>query len=87
MYRELIRSTPSWYSSPRRDTTFVSLDDAPGMRGMQIARVHLFFSFRDPYLDREFPFALVSWFVCIDEEPDGDTGMWIVSPPVLSLSK
>ena len=47
---------------------------------MRIACVHLFFSFQDLYLNHEFPCALVSWFVCIDEEPDGDTGMWIVSP-------
>ena len=80
MYREQIRSSPLWYGSPRRDTVFVSLDDALGMRGMVIARVHLFFKFRDPYLDNEFPCALVSWFVRVDDEPDGDTGMWVVSP-------
>lgn len=47
---------------------------------MVIAHVHLFFSFHDPYLDREFPCALVSWFVPVDDEPDPDTGMWVVSP-------
>jgi len=79
MYREQIRSNPSWYGSPRHDTVFVSLDDVLGMQGMVIAQVHLFLSFRDPYLDREFPCALVSWFVRINDEPDRDTGMWVVS--------
>jgi hypothetical protein len=58
----------------------VSLDDTPGMQGMVIACIHLFFSFCDPCLDHEFPCTLVSWFIPVDDEPDPDTGMWVVSP-------
>ena len=45
MYRQRIRSNPSWYGCPRRDTVFVVQDeDRPGMDGLLVARVHLFFS-------------------------------------------
>ncbi|KIM37143.1 hypothetical protein M413DRAFT_31087 [Hebeloma cylindrosporum] len=44
---ERIRSCPSWRKkAPRRDCAFVVEDeDKPGMRGMNVARVQLFFSF------------------------------------------
>lgn len=48
MYRQRIRSNPSWYGQPRHDTVFVvEDDDLPGMEGMSIARVRLLFYFKD----------------------------------------
>lgn len=80
MYRERIRSNPLWYGiAPRRDTVFVVLDEEEaGMRGMVIAQVLLFFSFK--YARRDFACALVHWLVCDGDEPDADTGMWTVRP-------
>lgn len=76
MRREQIRSTPCFHGHPRRDTVFVVLDDSqPGMKGMEIARVLLFFSFH--YRRKSFSCALINWFVHSDE-PDADTGMWTV---------
>jgi hypothetical protein len=74
--RELIRSTPYFRGYPRRDTVFIVLDDSqPGMEGMEIRCVLLFFSFH--YHRRKFSCALLNWFVH-DDEPDMDTGMWMV---------
>lgn len=78
MRQERIHSVPSWYKHPRRDTVFVVLDDnLPGMEGMVIARVLLFFSFH--YKRVDYSCAYVNWFVRNDDEPDHDTGMWTVS--------
>ncbi|KAI9450796.1 hypothetical protein BJY52DRAFT_1125681 [Lactarius psammicola] len=78
MLQERIRSTPSWYDHPRRDTVYVVLDDTlPGMEGMVIARVYLFFSFQ--YKRVDYACAFVNWLVRNDDEPDLDTGMWTVS--------
>ncbi|KAF8258699.1 hypothetical protein EI94DRAFT_1774119 [Lactarius quietus] len=47
LWRELIQSTPSFYGHPHHDTVFVVTDDShPGMDGMEIGRVLLFFSFK-----------------------------------------
>ena len=82
MYRERIRSNPSWYNDgPRHDTVFVVLDESQaGMHGMLVARVLLFFSYYDAYLDENVPCALVNWFVLDGDEPDKATGMWILCP-------
>lgn len=79
MYRQRIRSNPSWYNNPRHDTVFVVQDaDQPGMRGMLIARVRLLFSFIDSNDNETVPCALVSWFVPTGDIQDPDTGMWTV---------
>jgi hypothetical protein len=80
MYRERIRSTPNWHGEyPRHDTVFVETDAAlPGMRGMVIGRVLLFFSF--PFRNQIYPCALVHWLVPVGDEPDDETGMWVVQP-------
>jgi hypothetical protein len=79
---ERIRSTPSWYGgAPRRDCVFVGntdRPDAPGMRGLLVARVHLFFSF--VHDGTKYPCALVHWFSVVGEEPCNETTMWIVEP-------
>jgi len=83
MYRQRIRSNPSWYGNPRYDTVFVVQDeDLAGMEGMLIARVHLLFSFIDEDSDdgETVPCALVSWFLPDSDERDHDTGMWVVKP-------
>ena len=72
MYRETIRSTPQWtkgnFSGPRRDCVFVDGGDssAPGMRGLLVARVHLFFSFS--FAGVEYPYALVHWYATVGTE-------------------
>lgn len=84
MYRQIIRSNPLWYGHPRHDTVFVVQDeDQPGMRGMLIARVHLFFSFMDYEVTERgdhVQCALVSWFLPVSNQRDPDTGMWAVQP-------
>jgi len=81
MYRQRIRSNPSWYGHPRRDTAFVVQDeDEPGMQGMLIAWLHLLFSFVDADDGEMVPCALVSWFVPTQDHCDRDTGMWVVAP-------
>ena len=48
------------------------------LRGFDIARVRLLFSFK--YEDTTYPCALVHWFSRVGDSPDEDTGMWIVKP-------
>ncbi|KAH9032130.1 hypothetical protein EDB85DRAFT_2073967 [Lactarius pseudohatsudake] len=80
MYRERIRSTPNWRGEyPRHDTVFVERGAGlPGMHGMLVARVLLFFSFS--FRDQHYPCALVHWFIPVGDEPDDETGMWVVRP-------
>jgi hypothetical protein len=84
MYRESIRSTPHWTRGdivgPRRDCVFVDAgqSDAPGMRGLLIARVYLFFRFS--FAGVEYPCALVHWYTTVSTEPDSSTGLWVVEP-------
>lgn len=86
MRRERIRSMPSWRGGPcRHDCVFVETDpDAEGMRGLDVGRVRLFFSFK--FQGKFYPCALVQWFSRIGDEADEDTGMWIIKPdPTLSV--
>ena len=78
MQRERIRSTPSWRGQGlRRDCVFVTEDDEkPGVQGLNIGRVTLFFSFL--YDGTEYPCALLEWFTRVGL--DQVTGMWIVRP-------
>ncbi|KAF5362702.1 hypothetical protein D9758_011703 [Tetrapyrgos nigripes] len=79
MMRERIRSTPSWYGHPRRDCVLVVINaNREGFRGMSVARVRLFFSFR--YHGVMYPCALVHWFNCYGHSRDPKTGMWVVRP-------
>jgi len=80
MRREYIRSCPMWRNEgPRLDCVFVVTDpQAEGMRGMDVARVLCFFSFR--YLGKLYPLAVVRWFDRVGNGPNGDTGMWVVRP-------
>ena len=82
MRRERIRSCPLWRNkAPRRDCALVvEDDDKPGMKGMNVVRIQLFFSFR--HLDEYYPCVLVEWFSTIGRSPDLTTGMWRVKPDV-----
>ena len=80
MHRERIRAVPTWRNGPvRYDCMYISTDpEAEGMRGLDIARVRLFFEFS--FLGIKYPCALIQWFSHVTSEPDEDTGMWIVQP-------
>ncbi|KAF8488764.1 hypothetical protein F5888DRAFT_1796301 [Russula emetica] len=80
MRRERIRVVRSWRKGPSRyDCVFVVTDDtAEGMRSLDVARVQLLFSFT--YADTYYPCALVHWFLRVGDNPDEDTGLWMVEP-------
>ncbi|KAF8798346.1 hypothetical protein BYT27DRAFT_7123186 [Phlegmacium glaucopus] len=82
MCRERIRSSPLWRKkAPRRDCAFVVEDeDKPGMRGMNVVRVQLFFSFM--HGGKTYPCALVEWFSTVGRSRDAVTGMWRVRPDI-----
>ena len=84
MKREYIRSCPKWRNEEsRRDCVFVITDpEIPGMRGMDVARILAFFSFR--WEGDIFPCAVIRWFDRVGDEPDDDTGMWMVEPSCLA---
>ena len=46
------------------------------MLGLNVARVHLFFSFS--YQDTKYPCALINWYDHMADALYQDTGMWIV---------
>lgn len=77
---ERIHATGIWRNGPaRHDCVFVSTDlAAEGMRGFNIARVKLLFSFQQ--VNRTYPCALVHWYSHVGDSPDEDTGMWVVEP-------
>ncbi|KAG1849282.1 hypothetical protein DFJ58DRAFT_716937 [Suillus subalutaceus] len=80
MKREHIRMSPKWRNGyAHKDCVFVITDpNVPGMQGMDIAQVLTFFFFRLRGI--YYPCAVVCWFNRIDDTPDEDTGMWMVSP-------
>ena len=56
-----------------------------GFRGLHAARVRLFFSVRvsfpdqPPEFDKKWwPCALVEWFSAVGDDPEEETGMWMV---------
>jgi hypothetical protein len=82
MRREYIRATSLWYkASSRYDCAFLNHDpDLSGVCGMDIVRILLFFSFN--FNSKTYSCALVHWFSVLGDEPDEDTGMWVVEPEV-----
>ena len=72
---ECIRSCPLWRGkAPCHDCAFVVEDkDKPGMRGMNVAHVQLFFSFAHNH--KEYPCALVDWFSTMGRSHDNETGV------------
>lgn len=80
LYREHIRATQSWRrGAARYDCAFVnSRPELEGMRGLDVIRIFLFFSFT--YESVTYPCAFVRWYTLLNEEPDEDTGMWMIKP-------
>ena len=83
LYRETIRSTPRWLTSgitaPHRDCVLIATGSAvAGVRGLEVARVHLLFSF--VLKDQVFECALVHEFCKSFTDPDPDNGLWIFEP-------
>ena len=84
MYREVICSLLWWTKgdtpAPRRDSIFVDGGEpgAPGMWGLLVACVYLFFKFS--YANTEYPCALVHWYTTVSARPDDSTGLWVVKP-------
>ena len=80
MRREHIRATPSWRTGAARyDCVFISKDPTqPGFRGLYAARVRLFLSFK--FESKPYECAVVEWYVPVGNEPDEETGMWVVEP-------
>ncbi|PPQ76696.1 hypothetical protein CVT24_010903 [Panaeolus cyanescens] len=64
MYRQKIRSNPSWFGHQRRDTVFVVQDDDKP----------------DDETQETVPCALVSWFVPASPRFDRDTRMHVIMP-------
>ncbi|OBZ70718.1 hypothetical protein A0H81_09500 [Grifola frondosa] len=91
MHREHLRATPWWWrTAPRFDCAFINHDSSrAGIFGLDVVRIHLFFSFK--FRGIKYPCALVRWYERMSDEPDEDTGMYIVQPeskhgaPVLSV--
>ncbi|GBE78450.1 hypothetical protein SCP_0113390 [Sparassis crispa] len=82
MRRKHIRATPSWRKKePRFDCVFVNMDPAKNRLHVHkplVARILLFFSFS--YHAKRYLCALVRWFEPVGDQPDEDTGMWMVRP-------
>ena len=78
MWHECSHASLSWWKgAPHYDTIFVETDpDSPGMLGMDVAQVCVFFSFN--YNNTEYCCALVNWFSHVGDKPDKDTGVWAV---------
>ena len=55
--------------------------DAPGMEGLEIAHVCLFFSLT--FQGVKYPCALVHWYSHVGQSADSDMGMWSVQPDVM----
>lgn len=80
MHREIIPSTPTWYTEyERRDTVLIqdSSDDDP-MGGMAVGRVMRILSVT--YDGIRYPFVYVERYKVEGNAPDPLTGMWIVHP-------
>ena len=83
LYRETIWCTSKWRTSgitaPRQDCVLLETgSDIEGVRGLDIARVHLFFSFA--LREEVFECALIHKFCKSFTDPDPDNGMWIFEP-------
>ncbi len=79
---ELIRATPSWWKDHAQyDCVFVNTwPELAGMWGLEVAQIFLFFSF--VHKVSYFPCVLVQWFSIIGDEPDDETGLWMVEPNI-----
>ena len=83
MRREQIRTAPSWRNgAPRYDCAFVNSggSEEDPLHGLDVCRIFLFFTF--VHKNTLYSCALIQWFSLISNEPDEDTGMWMVKPDI-----
>ncbi|KAI6137689.1 hypothetical protein BKA82DRAFT_4334648 [Pisolithus tinctorius] len=75
---EYIRSCHSWQNGPPRyDCAFVNTNPGlKGMHGLDVVHILGFFSFVSQ--SKRYPCAVVQWFDRVRDDPDVDTGMWIL---------
>lgn len=87
MHREIVRAAPSWRGGDARfDCVFVNQqNERPGLLGMDVARVLVFL--RIKHMGKFYPCAVVHWFHRSYDEPDEDTGMWIVRPAFTGIGR
>lgn len=87
MHQEFVRATPKWRGgAARNDCVFVNKKNgAHGLLGLDIARVRLLFSFK--YQGNLYTCAAVQWFWRINDQPDEDTGMWVVKPALYNTGR
>ncbi|KIJ58640.1 hypothetical protein HYDPIDRAFT_171208 [Hydnomerulius pinastri MD-312] len=80
MHRQIIQSTSSWRKGPsRHNCVFVDNGgDGEGFCGLLVARVRMFFSCM--HKGCVYSCTLLQWFLRVADEPDEETGMWVVSP-------
>ena len=83
MYRETIHSTLKRKSggtiTPHHNCIFTDNgSDEPGVKGLDVAWVYLFFSFEIE--GKSYPCALIHNFHRTFTEPDPDNGLWVVEP-------
>jgi hypothetical protein len=80
MCYEHIRAVDSWSKGPAQyDCIFTVTDpDVPGMCGLNIAHVRLFFSFT--FNGIKYLCTLVHWYSRAAESADTGTRMWVVEP-------
>ncbi|KAF8130554.1 hypothetical protein EV363DRAFT_1450363 [Boletus edulis] len=70
---------PSDVSGPRFDCAFVNANpETVPMNGLEVIRILAFFSFH--FQGNYYPCAAVHWYDRVGDEPDNDTGMWLVRP-------
>ncbi|KAG1882730.1 hypothetical protein F4604DRAFT_1577018 [Suillus subluteus] len=83
MRHEQICACPLWQNVySHNDCILISTNpDLEGMRGLDVARVKCFFSFKFNW--EVYPCVLIQWFNKIGDCTDEDTGMWMVKPGVL----
>ena len=87
MHSECVHATSNWRNKgPQYDTVFVNTNlNKDGMHGLDITRIKQFFSFKSQ--GQLYPCAMVQWYSPCGDEPDKDTGMWIVEPDVYEDGK
>ena len=80
MHSECICATLNWRKEgPCYDAVFVNTNpDEDGMQGLDVACIKQFFSFKPQ--GRLYPCAMIQWYSRCGDEPDEDTGMWIIEP-------
>ena len=83
LYRETVRCTPMWKTSgtaaSRQDCVLLETgSNIAGVRGLNVARVHLFLSFT--LGEEAFECALIHKFCKSFTDPDPDNGLWVFEP-------